>query len=93
MHMYICTEYKKNSYLYKMTSRNFIKNQSECSKEQVSLITLHMNLSNVHCSPLLVASPSFALTQCSIRQVKAQPGVWCTPFCLALQTSYFSKAE
>lgn len=63
MHMYICTEYK-NSYLYKMTSRNFIGNQSECSKEeQVSLSTLHMNLSNVHCSPLLVASPSFALTQ------------------------------
>ncbi len=46
-------------------SRNFIGNQPECSKEeQVSLIqTLHMTLDNVHCSPLLVASPSFALTQ------------------------------
>lgn len=63
LHMYICTEYKK-SYLYKTTSRNFIGNQPECSiEEQVSLITSHMTLNNVHCSPLLVASPSFALTQ------------------------------
>ena len=46
-----------------MASRNLMGNQSECSKEeQVSLKTLHMDFLAVYCSPLLVASPSFALT-------------------------------
>lgn len=44
-------------------SRNFIGNQPECSKEKQVSLTLHTNLNNIHCSPLLVASPSFALTQ------------------------------